>query len=210
MARPCNIFQPLQNPPTIPAEPIMRTQAVISPEHVLRTDAIFEPRFSFECNLPPSFQQNLPEDFSEAPNTSPLAIELTTVEVQPISLPNCAEPNSSSRETDLQISTPVFQREQQNPCTSNSISRNSTDPTTFKNSTVNIDNFKSYFNELFNKLIPLHFHGLRIPEIKNKLECKASYQRLEGKNIYYNDFKNFYQKYLPGILKNGYIPNIWA
>ena len=203
LARPGNIFQPLQNPPTIQEEPIIRTQAAISPEHVLRTesDVSFEPGFIFEYNLPHSFQQNLPEDLSEASNTSPVALELTTVEVEPISLPNSADSNSSSRKTNLQINTPVVPREPQNPCTSNSIVKSSTDSTTFKNSTVNIDNFKSYFNELFNKLIPLQFHGLRIPEIKNKFECKASYQRLEGKNLYYDDFKNFTQKYLPGILK---------
>ena len=150
------------------------------------------------------------QKISVRPNTSPLVIELTTVEVQPISLPNCAEPNSSSRETDLQISTLVFPREQQNPCTSNSISRNSTDPTTFKNSTVNIDNFKSYFNELFNKLIPLHFHGLRIPEIKNKLECKTSYQRLEGKIYTIMILRIFIKNIYQVFWKNGYIPNIWA
>ena len=78
LARPGNIFQPLQNPPTIQEEPIIRTQAAISPEHVLRTesDVSFEPGFIFEYNLPHSFQQNLPEDLSEASNTSPVALQI--------------------------------------------------------------------------------------------------------------------------------------
>ena len=55
-------------------------------------------------------------------------------------------------------------------------------PPDFKNLIVNIDNFKLYFEQLFKKLIPVHFQNLTIPEIKIHSACKSSYDRLEGNN----------------------------